>query len=126
MAHNYSAKRNKDRIRFIDWDSRSDNDFACFGLTRAQVKAAQTQLQGYIVLPSDPAYNADRMLFNPLFDAYPSMIVYCVVESDVAVALRGRLVATTAAKTATPTVTLMMLAVSWRAPIARTSPAPGA
>ena len=88
MAHNYSAKRNKDRIRFIDWDSRPDSDFACFGLTRAQLKAAQTQLRGYIVLPSEPAYNADRMLFNPLFDAYPSMIVYCMVESDVAIALQ--------------------------------------
>ena len=88
MAHNYSAKRNKDRIRFIDWDSRPDPDFACFGLTRAQLKAAQTQLRGYIVLPGEPAYNADRMLFNPLFDAYPSMIVYCMVESDVAIALQ--------------------------------------
>ena len=88
MAHNYSAKRNKDRVRFIDWDSRPDPDFACFGLTRAQLKAAQTQLRGYIVLPGEPAYNADRMLFNPLFDAYPSMIVYCMVESDVAIALQ--------------------------------------
>ena len=88
MAHNYSAKRNQDRVRFMDWDSRPDNDFASFGLTRAQVKAAQTQLQGYIVLPGDPAYNADRMLFNPVFDAYPSMIVYCMVESDVAIALQ--------------------------------------
>ena len=88
MAHNYSAKRNKDRIRFLEWDRRPDNDFACFGLSRAQVKAAQIQLQGYIVLPSDPAYNTDRMLFNPLFDAYPSMIVYCMVESDVAIALQ--------------------------------------
>ncbi len=88
MAHNYSAKRNQDRVRFVDWDSRPDRDFACFGLTRAQVKAAQTNLQGYIILPGDPAYNTDRMLFNPVFDAYPSMIVYCMVESDVAVALQ--------------------------------------
>ncbi len=88
MAHNYSAKRNQDRVRFVDWDNRPDDDFASFGLTRTQVKAAQTQLQGYIVLPGDPAYNADRMLFNPVFDAYPSMIVYCMVESDVAIALQ--------------------------------------
>ena len=88
MAHNYSEKRNQDRVRFMDWDSRPDSDFTIFRLTRAQVKTAQTQLQGYIVLPGDPAYNADRMLFNPVFDAYPSMIVYCMVESDVAVALQ--------------------------------------
>lgn len=88
MAHNYSAKRNQDRVRFAEWDTRPDADFTRFGLTRAHVKTAQTQLQGYIVLPGDAAYNTDRMLFNPVFDAFPSMIVYCMVESDVAVALQ--------------------------------------
>ena len=88
MAHNYSSKRNLDKTRFADWDKRGDGDFSRFGLTRDHVKKAQTGLQGYIVMPGDPDYNKDRALFNPVFDAYPSMIVYCVVESDVAVALQ--------------------------------------
>ena len=88
MAHNYSAKRNLDKQRFAAWDNHADADFKRFGLSRDQVKRAQSGLQGHIVMPGDPDYNKDRALFNPVFDAYPSMIVYCVVESDVAVALQ--------------------------------------
>ena len=88
MAHNYSAKRNLDKMRFAAWDKRPDGDFSRFGLTRDHVKKGQARLQGYIVMPGDPDYNKGRALFNPVFDAYPSMIVYCVVESDVAIALQ--------------------------------------
>ncbi|TAG80152.1 MAG: FAD-binding oxidoreductase [Betaproteobacteria bacterium] len=88
MAHNYSKKRELDRLRFATWDKRPDSDFAKFGLTRDQVKHAQLGLQGWIVMPGDPDYDTDRKLFNPVFNAFPSMIVYCVVESDVAVALQ--------------------------------------
>jgi FAD/FMN-containing dehydrogenase len=88
MAHNYSKKRELDRKRFATWDRRPDADFGNFGLTREQVKKAQLGLQGWIVMPGDPAYDTDRQLFNPVFNAFPSMIVYCVVESDVAVALQ--------------------------------------
>ncbi len=88
MAHNYSAKRNLDKKRFAAWDKRNDAEFKRFGLTRDHVRTAQSGLQGYIVMPGDPDYNTDRALFNPVFDAYPSMIVYCVVESDVAIALQ--------------------------------------
>ena len=88
MAHNYSAKRNLDKVRFAAWDKHADSDFLRFGLTRDHVKKAQAELQGYIVMPGDANYNKDRALFNPVFDAYPSMIVYCVVESDVAIALQ--------------------------------------
>ena len=51
------------------------------------MKQAQGGLQGTIVLPGDPQYNADRVLFNPVFDPYPAMIIYCKTESDVAIAL---------------------------------------
>ena len=88
MAHNYSAKRNLDKKRFAAWDKQTDADFKRFGLTRDHVKKAQSGLRGYIVMPGDPDYDKDRALFNPVFDAYPSMIVYCVVESDVAIALQ--------------------------------------
>ena len=40
------------------------------------------------MLPGDPQYNTDRKLFNPVFNPYPIVIIYCVVESDVAIALQ--------------------------------------
>ena len=64
-----------------------DAAFARFGLTREALSEAQLGLQGYIVMPGDPDYNADRAIFNPVFNYFPTMIVYCVVESDVAIAL---------------------------------------
>ena len=87
MPHNYSRKLMRDRTLLQHWDQQDDSYFSDFSLSREQVKKAQMDLQGTIVLPKDPAYNKDRKLFNPVFDAHPSMIVYCVVESDVAVAL---------------------------------------
>jgi len=83
-----TKKRIRDRILSAHWDRRDDADFHRFQMTREQVKATQSQLRGYIVMPGDPEYDTDRQLFNPVFDAYPSMIVYCAVESDVAQALK--------------------------------------
>ena len=88
MPHNFSRKRLRDAALFAKWDQRGDADFARFGTSRDQVKKAQLGLQGHIVMPGDPDYNQDRVLFNPVFNPFPSMIVYCVVESDVAYALK--------------------------------------
>ncbi|HPT57495.1 MAG TPA: hypothetical protein PLK42_12510, partial [Casimicrobium sp.] len=87
MAHNYSKKRTLDKLRFAAWERRDDAEFSKFGLSRDKVKAAQQGLQGYIVMPGDPQYNTDRMIFNPVFNPFPSMIIYCMVDSDVAIAL---------------------------------------
>ncbi len=87
MPHNYSRKLMRDQALLQHWDKQDDSYFFDFSLNREQVKKAQMGLQGTIVMPKDPAYNQDRKLFNPVFDAHPSMIVYCVVESDVAIAL---------------------------------------
>ena len=90
MSHQYTKKRAHDAKRFAHWHQQTDDYFARHKLTRAQVMEAQAGLQGWIVLPGDPAYDKDRVIFNPLFNdiAYPSVIVYCVVESDVAIALQ--------------------------------------
>ncbi|WP_175545269.1 FAD-dependent oxidoreductase [Thalassovita taeanensis] len=61
--------------------------FDTLNVSLEATKAAQTGLQGYIVLPGMPDYNEDRKIFNPIFDSYPVMIIYCEVESDVAIAL---------------------------------------
>jgi FAD binding domain/Berberine and berberine like len=87
MLHNFTRKRLRDAALFAKWDSQGAADFLRFGLTRAQIKQTQLTLHGHIVMPGDPDYNQDRMLFNPVFDPFPSMIVYCLVESDVAIAL---------------------------------------
>ncbi len=88
MPHNYSRKKLRDTALLTRWDQQDATDFTRFHLTREQVKTAQLGLQGTIVMPGDPAYDQDRMLFNPVFNPYPSMIVYCVVESDVTIALQ--------------------------------------
>lgn len=40
--------------------------------------------QGQLVHPNDPAYEKDRLIFNPAFQGFPQLIAYCVAESDVA------------------------------------------
>src|SRR5262249_31269140 len=86
MLHQYSRKHRRDRALFQRWDSLPD---AAFGrMPRDRLEQAQAGLQGYIVLPGDPAYDKDRQLFNPVFQVYAVMIIYCLVESDVAIALQ--------------------------------------
>lgn len=87
MPSSFTKKRARDEFLLSQWDERSEEHFQRFNLTREQVKATQRKLQGYIVLPGDPEYNDDRKLSNAAFDPHPSMIIYCVVESDVALSL---------------------------------------
>ena len=85
MPIQFNRKTQRDRALFAHWDALDDALFA--RLPRERLKAAQAAIQGYFVLPGDPAYETDRKLSNPVFDAYPTVIIYCAVESDVAVAL---------------------------------------
>jgi len=57
------------------------------GLQVDDVLALLPRFQGSIVFPDDPDYNKDRALFNPVFNSYPLMIMYCEVNSDVQLAL---------------------------------------
>jgi FAD/FMN-containing dehydrogenase len=86
MPSQYTRKRRHDQALFRRWDTMADEHFR--HLSRAQLQAVQARLRGHIVLPGDPSYDQDRKLFNPVFNAYPVAIVYCVVEQDVAEALR--------------------------------------
>jgi hypothetical protein len=86
MLHQYSRKFRRDHALFEHWDRLDDSVFERIG--RARLKEAQAGLQGYVVLPGDPDYDADRKLSNPVFNTYPIVIIYCVVESDVAIALK--------------------------------------
>lgn len=86
MLHQFTRKQRRDRTLFAHWDRLDDSLFQ--RLPRERLKQAQIRLHGWIVLPGSPDYDADRKLFNPAFDPYPIVIVYCVVESDVAIALQ--------------------------------------
>jgi hypothetical protein len=85
MLHQFSRKHRRDQSLFDHWDRLEDRLFE--KVPRERLKQAQAGLQGLIVLPGDPDYDTDRKLFNPVFDTYPIVIIYCVVESDVAIAL---------------------------------------
>ena len=85
MPYQTTRKHRRDRALFDHWDHLDDRLFE--RIPRARLKAAQLGLQGHIVLPGDPDYDTDRQLSNPVFDVYPIVIIYCAVESDVAIAL---------------------------------------
>lgn len=86
MLKPWTRKHRRDRALAARWDVLPDTLFE--KVSRDRLKTAQAGLQGHIVLPGDPDYDTDRKLFNPVFDAYPVAIVYCAVESDVAIALQ--------------------------------------
>lgn len=86
MSLQRNRKLVRDQALFRHWEALAANAFDKIPLQ--QLKDAQSALQGHIVLPDNPDYNADRQLFNPVFNSYPVAIVYCAVESDVAIALK--------------------------------------
>jgi hypothetical protein len=86
MLRQFTRKHRRDQALIEHWARLDDRLFQ--RIPRERLQQAQLGLQGHIVLPGDPDYDADRKLFNPVFDAYPAAIVYCVVESDVAIALQ--------------------------------------
>ncbi|WP_171177180.1 FAD-binding oxidoreductase [Ruegeria sp. HKCCD8929] len=47
------------------------------------IRAFEKGLVGTVVLPTDPNYNNDRQLWNPAFQDYPEIIVYCETIEDV-------------------------------------------
>lgn len=85
MPVQLTRKYQRDRALFKHWDGLDDRLFE--RIPRERLKSAQAAIQGYFVLPGDPQYDTDRKLSNPVFNAYPTVIIYCAVESDVAVAL---------------------------------------
>ena len=88
MPSSYTKKRARDNALMSQWDQYEASHFERFRITLEEIKTIQKTLRGHIVLPWDADYNKDRKLFNPVFNDYPVMIIYCAVESDVAIALK--------------------------------------
>ena len=60
------------------------------GCDRVVLERLQSRIGGRVILPGFPDYELDRQLSNPLFQAYPQVIVYCRDgASDVAAALEA-------------------------------------
>ncbi|WP_323761511.1 FAD-binding oxidoreductase [Maricaulis sp.] len=57
-----------------------------YGLTQDVIVALRAQLDGQIVLPSDPSFEVARRTasFNPLTDFRPAIIIYCESLADIA------------------------------------------
>lgn len=87
MPANYSSKRILDGERFARWDAIPDRHFSAMGLSRDTVKQLQSSLAGHVVLKGEDGYDVDRQLSNPIFNRYPSAIIYCRTEADVALSL---------------------------------------
>ena len=86
MLHQFTRKHRRDQALFEQWNRLDDKLFE--RAPRERLKEAQAGLQGHIVLPFSPDYDTDRKLFNPVFDTYPIVIIYCEVVNDVAIALK--------------------------------------
>lgn len=52
-----------------------------------QIRAFEHSLIGNVVLPDDPDYNNDRQVWNPAFQFFPEIIVYCETIADVRASL---------------------------------------
>lgn len=51
------------------------------------IQKLEAQIQGSVVVSTDPSYNADRQESNPAFQDFPQVIVFCEVFDDVRAAL---------------------------------------
>ncbi|MGG5821699.1 FAD-binding protein [Falsiroseomonas sp. HW251] len=87
MPKAYSRRRVRDAAFFEEVDRRGTGGLDRFGITADTLKKLKAAITGHVVLPGDPTYDQDRLLFNPVFNPMPSLIVFCLSELDVAVAL---------------------------------------
>jgi FAD/FMN-containing dehydrogenase len=70
-------------VKFEKWNLARGRRGAQAAFAIDDVKNLQYSIVGQVVLPGDPDYDQARMLSNPRFSAFPAVIVYCEVESDV-------------------------------------------
>ena len=64
--------------------AREENELA---VDPAAIRALASKINGHVITPAAPDYEAARLIFNRAFDAHPAVIVRCAGPSDVARAL---------------------------------------
>ena len=57
-------------------------------LPPSAIKELTDGIHGRVVQPGTDAYTLGRQLFNPIFNKFPVVIVYCASETDIALALK--------------------------------------
>lgn len=64
--------------------AREQNELA---VDPAAIRALASKINGHVIIPGAPDYEAARLIFNRAFDTHPAVIVRCAGPSDVARAL---------------------------------------
>jgi len=67
---------------------RAMTETDCIERFQTALISLRAQIEGYIVLPNDPAYDDARRIFNPRIQCYPRLILYCISENDVRLGLQ--------------------------------------
>jgi hypothetical protein len=83
MAYHMNKKAVRDAELIAEWRTHDDAQFAKVGISREQLEELLVDFLGEIILPWDPQYNAERRLYNPVFDPFPPAIFICKTRSDV-------------------------------------------
>lgn len=76
------------RAKIARWQDRDALAFVADGIDLASMVALEEAFFGTIVLPWDPDYDRARQIFDSAFQAFPKIIAYCEVESDVRLCLQ--------------------------------------
>jgi FAD/FMN-containing dehydrogenase len=83
MAQRKSPRRIQKQQRVAAIRSKPHQAFAQLGAPREAIEHLESCIVGCVVLPGDPDYDKDRLESNPVFQAFPQVIVYCEVTSDI-------------------------------------------
>ena len=71
MAYHMNRKAVRDAERIAEWRTYDDAQFAKIGISREQLEELLIDFLGEIILPWSSQYNAERRLYNPVFDPFP-------------------------------------------------------
>lgn len=88
MPRNITKRQARNARLRAQWAEIPDTEFARLGFTRGELVSLLERMTGHVVVPGMAAYDADRMLSNPVFDYYPVAIAFCESDTDVALVLR--------------------------------------
>jgi hypothetical protein len=83
MAHRKSPRRIEKQHRIERLRTTPNHRIAALGVPREELIKLEASILGRIVLPGEPGYDDARQEANPAFQAYPQVIVYCEVQSDI-------------------------------------------
>lgn len=87
MAQRKSARRLQKELRAAALAATPLQAAAHIHVSPQALSALELEIVGKVVLPWDPDYNQARQEFNPAFQMYPQVIVYCETVRDVALTI---------------------------------------